>query len=202
MTAPNDAEPHQTPQDDGQTTLPREERHAAADRMVRRYLLGSMAIGLVPIPLADLAALVALQLKMLHGLAGLYDIDFKADLGRSAIASLVGGTLPWAASPSLAASLGKLVPGVGQTLATGSLVVLNGAATYALGKVFIQHFAAGGTFLSFDPEAVRDFFEQQLAEGRAAAASLRPKRRRQQAADTRDETPGAGAAEPGSGESA
>ncbi|ESQ13700.1 MAG: hypothetical protein N838_33335, partial [Thiohalocapsa sp. PB-PSB1] len=143
--------------------------------------LGSMAIGLVPIPLVDLAALVGVQLKLLHGLAGLYDIDFKADLGRSAIASLIGGIVPTTTSPSLAASLSKLIPGFGQTIATGSLVLLNGATTYALGKVFIQHFAAGGTFLTFDPEVVRDFFEQQCQEGRTVAESLRPKRRRDQA---------------------
>ena len=32
--------------------------------------------------------------------------------------------------------------------------VIAGAA-YAVGKVFIQHFASGGTFLTFDPEKVR-----------------------------------------------
>lgn len=154
-----------------------EQRHAAADHLVRQYTLGGMAVGLVPIPLADLAALVAVQLKMLHGLAGIYGIEFRADLGRSAIASLVGSTLPTSLSPGLAASLSKLIPGVGQTLATGSAVLLNGAATYAVGKVFIQHFAAGGTFLTFDPEAVRDYFAAQLKEGGEVAADLKEKQR-------------------------
>ena len=45
--------------------------------------------------------------------------------------------------------------------------------TYALGKVFIQHFAAGGTFLSFDPEAVRDYFQTQLQEGGRVAEKWR-----------------------------
>jgi uncharacterized protein (DUF697 family) len=162
------------PADDAEALAP-EERHAEADRLVRHYTLGGMAIGLVPVPVLDLAALIALQLKMLHSLATLYGVAFRADLGRSAIGSLIGGTLPSALSRSLAASLAKIIPGAGQTLAAGSLVVLNGAATYALGKVFIQHFAAGGTFLTFDPEAVRDFFEERLQEGRDVAASLRRK---------------------------
>ena len=145
--------------------LIREHRHAAADHVLRQYTLGAMAVGLVPIPVVDLVALVAVQLKMLHSLAGVYDIEFKADLGRSAVASLVGGTVSTSLSPTLAASLAKLIPGIGQTLASGSASLLNGAATYAVGKVFIQHFAAGGTFLSFDPEAVRDYFQTQLQEG-------------------------------------
>ena len=145
--------------------LMRQHRHAAAEHVLRQYTLGAMAVGLVPIPVVDLAALVALQLKMLHSLARTYDIEFKTDLGRSAIASLVGGTVSTSLSPTLAASLAKLIPGIGQTLASGSASLLNGAATYAVGKVFIQHFASGGTFLSFDPEAVRDYFQTQLQEG-------------------------------------
>lgn len=162
----NQDHPDQAEMDD----LVREHRHAAAEHVLRQYTLGAMAVGLVPIPFVDLAALVALQLKMLHSLAGTYDIEFKADIGRSAIASLVGSTASTTLSPTLAASLAKLVPGIGQTLASGSAVLLNGAATYAVGKVFIQHFAAGGTFLSFDPEAVRDYFEAQLQEGGKVAA--------------------------------
>lgn len=150
--------------------LVREHRHAAAEHVLRQYTLGGMAVGLVPLPFVDLAALVALQLKMLHSLAGIYDIEFKSDLGRSAIASLIGSTASTGLSPTLAASLGKFIPGIGQTLASGSAVLLNGAATYAVGKVFIQHFAAGGTFLSFDPEAVRDYFQTQLQEGGRVAA--------------------------------
>lgn len=145
--------------------LIREHRHAAAEHILRQYTLGAMAVGLVPIPIVDLAALVALQLKMLHSLAGTYGIEFKADLGRSAIASLVSSTASTSLSPTLAASLAKFIPGIGQTLASGSAVLLSGAATYAVGKVFIQHFATGGTFLSFDPEAVRDYFQTQLQEG-------------------------------------
>jgi uncharacterized protein (DUF697 family) len=156
-----------------------EELHAAADHLIRQYTLAGMAVGLVPIPLVDMAALLGVQLKMLHALAGLYDIEFKADLGRSAVGSLIGSAVPTNLSPALAASLGKLIPGVGQTLATGSLVVLNGAATYALGKVFTQHFAAGGTFLTFNPEAVRDYFEAQLKEGGRVAADLKAKQKGQ-----------------------
>lgn len=171
MATASDNQPHQNqaPEMDDFT---REHRHETADHVLRQYTLGGMAVGLVPIPFVDLAALAALQLKMLHSLAGVYDIEFKADLGRSAIASLVGSTLSTGLSPALAASLGKFIPGIGQTLSSGTAVLLNGAATYAIGKVFIQHFAAGGTFLSFDPEAVRDYFQTQLKEGGKVAAEL------------------------------
>jgi len=39
-----------------------------------------------------------------------------------------------------------------------------------VGKVFVQHFESGGTFLSFDPEKVRSHFEEELKMGKAVAA--------------------------------
>lgn len=161
------------------TEMAPEKRHSAADHMVRSYALGAMAVALVPVPLVDLAGLVAVQLKLLHGLAGLYRISFRADLARAAVASLIGGVLPTAAAPALAFSLSKLLPVSGQLLGAGSQTLLSGAATYAIGKVFIQHFAAGGTFLTFDPEAVQDYFEQQLEAGKARAQAHKTNRQSQ-----------------------
>jgi len=43
------------------TEMAPEERHSAADHMVRNYALGAMAVTLVPVPLVDLAGLVAVR---------------------------------------------------------------------------------------------------------------------------------------------
>jgi hypothetical protein len=47
---------------------------------------------------------------------------------------------------------------------------LAGASTYAVGRVFIQHFECGGTILSFDPEKVRAHFEKEFEEGKKVVA--------------------------------
>jgi uncharacterized protein (DUF697 family) len=179
MTANSSQHSTETPTNaaqNDQVALTPEQRHAEAERLVQYYSVGGTAVGLVPLPLLDIAGLVVVQLKMLHALARLYGIDFRADLGRSAIASLLGGVLPSTLAPSLAASLGKLIPGAGQLLGAGTQAVVGGAVTYAVGKVFIQHFAAGGTFLTFDPEAVRDYFEQQLEAGKIRAQAHKTNR--------------------------
>jgi hypothetical protein len=62
-----------------------------------------------------------------------------------------------------------MIPVVGTLLGGVAMPVLSGASTYAVGKVFIQHFASGGTFLTFDPAAVREYFMQELENGRLAA---------------------------------
>ena len=48
--------------------------------------------------------------------------------------------------------------------------VFAGASTYAIGKVFIQHFESGGTFLDFEPAKVRAYFSQQFDKGRDLAS--------------------------------
>ncbi|MCI5165392.1 MAG: GTPase, partial [Candidatus Electrothrix sp. GM3_4] len=47
------------------------------------------------------------------------------------------------------------------------------AVTYAVGKVFHQHFASGGTFLTFDPDKVREYYAQMLKEGKAMASKAK-----------------------------
>jgi hypothetical protein len=49
--------------------------------------------------------------------------------------------------------------------------IIGGASTYALGKVFIQHFESGGTFLDFDPEKVKEHFATLYKEGENIATT-------------------------------
>ncbi|MCI5222501.1 MAG: DUF697 domain-containing protein, partial [Candidatus Electrothrix sp. AR4] len=92
-----------------QNETPINENDALAERRILQYTSGGMAMGIVPFPLIDLAALTAVQLKMLHSLANIYEVEFKASLGKSAISSLVGGALPVAAATPVAASLSKFI---------------------------------------------------------------------------------------------
>lgn len=147
-------------------------RAEQANRIVRNYTLGAMGASLVPIPMLDLAAITGIQLKMLHSLAKMYDLPFKKDLGKSLIASLIGGYIPFVTTGTLASSFVKFVPFIGQGLALISMPILAGATSYAVGKVFIQHFEAGGTFLDFDPEEVREYFAEQFKEGEKVATNL------------------------------
>ncbi len=142
-----------------------------ANRTIMKYTMANMAVGVVPFPLIDIVALAGMQLKMLHSLAAIYDVEFKANLGKSAITSLIGGAGPVYAAAPVAASISKFIPFVGSALSYSSLVLLNGTSTYAIGKVFQQHFASGGTFLTFKPEAVRSYFAEQLEKGKTVIKS-------------------------------
>ena len=103
---------------------------------------------------------------MIRGLADLYDIDFSQHRGKSLIAALLGGCAPVSFSGNVFSWV-KTIPVYGQLTGMASMSVFGGASTYAVGKVFIQHFESGGTFLTFDPKKVADYYAQQFELGMA-----------------------------------
>lgn len=145
-------------------------RDLVADKVIRNYALGSIVPSLIPVPMLDLVVVTGIQLKMLHSLAQTYGVPFKEESGRSAVAALVGGTASLGASRIVTSAV-KAIPFVGQITGAVTMPVINGGMTYAIGKVFKQHFESGGTFLTFDAAKVRAYFEEQLKEGKAVVAA-------------------------------
>lgn len=143
-----------------------------AQDLVKKTMYASMAAGLVPVPLFDFVAVTGIQLEMLRRLSHIYGVTFMEGKGKNALAALVGGSFPTSITP-VVASLTKMIPLVGSTLGALTLPLMAGASSYAIGKVFIQHFESGGTFLTFDPETVREYYAEQLQEGKAAASQAK-----------------------------
>ena len=141
------------------------------NRIIKNHVLVSMGVGLIAVPLLDFVGITGAQLNMLRRLAKIYEIPFSKNKVKSILASLIGGggSLPVA---MIFGSLVKSVPVLGQTVGAVSMPISAGAMTYAVGKVFLQHFASGGTFLTFDPEAVRNYYAEMLKEGKTAAAGM------------------------------
>lgn len=144
------------------------EKQEQARKTVKRYMWYSAGAGLIPIQYLDSVAVSALQMKMLADLATIYDVPFQRDLGKAAVAALAGFIIPHAAAFG---ALAKAVPGL-NVLASPLTAVFSGAYSFAVGNVFIQHFESGGTFLSFDPEKVREYFKSQFAGGQKLAPAV------------------------------
>jgi uncharacterized protein (DUF697 family) len=134
-----------------------------ANRMIRNHVIGAAVVGIVPIPLVDLAALIGIQVNLVRCLAKIYNLPFSREIGKSLIGALVGATLPLAALGVL-----RAIP----PLAIVSSVTLAGASTAAVGKIFAQHFESGGTMLNFDPEKVRAHYAAEVRK-QAEAMSLK-----------------------------
>jgi uncharacterized protein (DUF697 family) len=144
------------------------EKQDLGNSSIRNHALAAMGFGLIPVPMLDIVAITGVQLNMLRKLAKTYEVPFTEHKVKSILTSLVGagGSIPIS---SVFSSLVKTIPVIGQTVGGVSMSITAGAITYAVGKVFNMHFASGGTFLSFDPEEVREYYSEMLKEGKAMA---------------------------------
>lgn len=143
-------------------------RMAKAEDIVRKHMLVALGTGIIP-PIADIAALSGVQIRMLYLLAENYDIKFKDEAGKSIIGTFIGGYGMANIATGAVYSLMKLIPVVGTIAGAASLSIVASASTYALGKVFIAHFEAGGTMLDFKPETMRDYYYEQYKKGQEMA---------------------------------
>ena len=151
-------------------------RVGRADAIIRRNVLWALGAGLVPVPIADMAAVAGIQVKMLAELSELYDLSFREDIAKKLIGSLLTGVLGVGAGAVIGASLGKLIPFVGTAFGIVTVPVISGAFTRALGKVFVMHFETGGTLLDFDPHKVRSHFKQEFEKAKEYVAEVQTSR--------------------------
>jgi len=133
-----------------------------AQEIIRKNAAISAGLGLIPVPLLDVAALTTQQLYMIKNLGELYGQDFRHQLGRKAVVALVGSVIPQSSWRFTLYGAIKLIPLIGTPISMLTQPILASAMTYAVGEVFNKHFASGGTFLSFDPVKQADFFEERL----------------------------------------
>jgi uncharacterized protein (DUF697 family) len=154
---PETKDPVAAPKSAGAGLTP-EEREAQGTKLVERYALWSGAAGLVPVPFVDVALVSGLQVDMLRRLAAIYDVPFSEDWGKSVLASLAGSLIPASSGMGVASAL-KSVPVIGTGVGILTMSGVSAGATYLIGKVFMQHFATGGTLLDFNPPDYKEFIK-------------------------------------------
>jgi len=171
-----------------------EERSKHADTIIRNHVVWSMGAGLIPVLVADIFAVSALQLDMIRQLSRVYGISFQETQGKAIVTALTSSTLARVGAGSLV----KLIPGIGSLLGGVTVSVFAGASTYALGEVFKRHFETGGTILDFDPGRLKKMYQEKFEKGKKVAEELRKKKgpTPPPATESAPETPTAPAPEP------
>ena len=140
-----------------------------SERIIRDHVVWSMAAGLVPIPLADMAAVSAVQLDMLSKLATTYGVRFSLLDAKAVLSALVGG-----GAARLGANLLKLIPGAGTVIGGMSMSIASGASTYAAGQVAMNQFASGQELGSMSMDKARELYAQAFKKGEEVAKDMEP----------------------------
>ncbi len=144
---------------------PNKERLTAADMIIRNHVIWSMGAGMIPILVADIFAVSALQLDMIRQLSRVYGVSFQETQGKAIVTSLTSSALARIGAGSVI----KLIPGIGSFLGGATVSAFAGASTYALGEVFKKHFESGGTILDFDPDRLRKYYKEKFEKGKTVA---------------------------------
>lgn len=151
-------------------------RDALADEIIRKHMKFAVMGGSIPAPVIDLAAVGAVHLAMIKELASNYGTSFDARSARAFMTS-VSGALAGLTAARLAASLMKILPGVGWTTGSVAQALFTGASTFALGRLVRRLFRENRSLdelaVSTATEELTSYFE--VGKDAAAAALERLK---------------------------
>lgn len=140
---------------------------ARADQVIQSHVMGSMAAGLVPVPLLDLAAVAGVQVAMLKKLGKIYGVSYSENTYEQLVTALTGSTFA-----KVGASFVKAIPVVGSVLGGVSMVALSGASTYAVGQVVLQQLEEHRDLAKVDISAAKAAYEAAFEQGKKVAASV------------------------------
>ena len=119
-------------------------RQAQARAIVARHAAYSAVGGIVPLPVASVAGITTIIIRMVKMLSDLYGVPFERDRARAIIVGLVGGTVPTGFAAVTTSTLFFVVPtGALMGLVVSSFTAI--ACTRSIGQIFIEHFESGAT---------------------------------------------------------
>ncbi|MBD1204715.1 MAG: DUF697 domain-containing protein [Rhodobacteraceae bacterium] len=137
-----------------ETVTPVTDKAAAAHKIIKSSCMWAAASGAVPVPVLDAVAMGAVQATMVNRIAELYGHTLTSEAARSLIAVVLGTILPAGVAGAAVGSGTKFIPGFGWFVGSAAMGSLGYAATYAIGRVFVRHFEAGGTPATFTSSSI------------------------------------------------
>ncbi len=148
--------------------------NGSVEEIINRHVYWGVGAGLIPLPLADIAAVTAVQLDMLKQICRFYDVDYSEEKGKAWVGALVSSSLS-AVLARLGSSVFKLVPIVGSLAGAASMAVISGASTFALGVAFSRHFAKGGSLSDINRSSIEEVYKEKLKQGKNLAGKFKDK---------------------------
>lgn len=119
-------------------------RRSLARRIVDRHATYSAVGGIIPVPIANVAGVTAVIVRMVKVLSDLYGVPFERDRARAIVIGLMGGAMPTGLAAVTASTLFYIVPGsnlIGLAVSSATAI----ACTRGIGRIFIEHFESGAT---------------------------------------------------------
>ena len=119
-------------------------------RIVHRYMAMSAGAALIPFAGVDVAALAGIHIGLIKELCEHYDIDFTEHTARNVLIGVAGSIIPGTVGSILGRKILGALPMGSALFGWGLMSAGSAAFSYAIGRLFIEHFEGGGTLLSLD----------------------------------------------------
>jgi uncharacterized protein (DUF697 family) len=120
------------------------QRRSQANSIVERHAAYAAVGGIIPVPIANVASITAVIVRMVKLLSDLYGIPFERDRARAIVVGLMGGAMPTGLGAVTTSTLFYIVPGSGLIgLAVSSIAAV--ACTRSIGRIFMEHFESGSS---------------------------------------------------------
>ncbi len=163
-----------------------EDNHEKSEKIIESAVMLSVGAGILPIPLADLVLVTAIQVDMVRQLATIYNVQVQFTHLESWLNALSASLLPQIKTEAI-----KTIPGLNRLVGGDSIAVLSGASTYAIGQVFVRHFENKGQVSDFRAELVQDYLQEEFENGKkvAAAAAAEIEKRTKRFSIFQDDSP-------------
>jgi uncharacterized protein (DUF697 family) len=145
----------------------------AAHPQIMGYATAAGAFGAMP--MVDMPLVPALQMKMLHSLARLYQLTWTRRSSTEFFGLLGAGFMAGYGLRWVGRGVAKLIPGLGQTLGAVWGATSGAAITFALGKAACYYLERTGKGLAVDAQDLRAVYARAFARSRAMVHPSEPK---------------------------
>ncbi|MBP7562293.1 MAG: DUF697 domain-containing protein [Candidatus Cloacimonetes bacterium] len=141
--------------------------HEKSNACIRNHTGFAMAAAVIPVPVADIGAITAVEIDMMRALTKIYGLNWSENIGKQALgiaSAAMAGTGIWG-------SLIKFMPGVGSIVGGMIQMSVAGTVCYALGKTYQLHLETGGEV--FNPEVFATKMKEYIKEGKNIVKELK-----------------------------
>jgi uncharacterized protein (DUF697 family) len=143
-----------------------------ADNCIKNHVIAAMGLGMAPSFAIEVVGVTGIEVKMIRDLAEIYEFPVPHKLvAYKILISVIGSILPFYLAARMRSAV-KGLPLFGHIVYAGFLSATNGAAVYAVGKIFQRHYESGGIFLSSRNNTIRSFFKEKYEEGKQIVPTL------------------------------
>lgn len=120
------------------------------------------AATLIPVSGVDMAALAAVEANLIINISSVYGEKLQKYAVSGVISTLLGTLAPMYGAQLTVPLLLKWIP-FGNLVGAATMAGFGAAATYAIGKVFVNHYENGGTFANFDANKAKTELKTEFA---------------------------------------